>query len=106
MWTLGAAVVALHDASVIVGSHGRSTLNAELLSSDISLVAAGLAGLAMTTIAILRDLSATRSRMASASSVSTRSSATVRPRSGAGHRRETPKGPAEAAHSGVNAPLF
>jgi len=38
----------------------------ELLSSDISLMAAGHAGLAMTTIAILRDLSATRSRMATA----------------------------------------
>jgi hypothetical protein len=35
----------------------------EFFTSDFALVAAGLSGLAMTTIAILRDLSATRSRM-------------------------------------------
>jgi len=34
-----------------------------MLSSDIALVAAVLAGLGMTTIAIYRDVSASRSRM-------------------------------------------
>jgi len=43
----------------------------ELFTSDIALVAAGLASLALTTLAILRDLSASRSRMTSDSSVST-----------------------------------
>jgi len=35
----------------------------EFFTSDITLVAAGLAGLGMTTIAIYRDVSASRSRM-------------------------------------------
>lgn len=37
----------------------------ELLSSEIALAAAGFAGLAITTIAILRDVSAARSRTTS-----------------------------------------
>jgi len=39
---------------------------AELLGSEIALMAAGFAGLAITTIAIFRDLSVARARTTSA----------------------------------------
>jgi hypothetical protein len=44
-------------------------MNPSELGADITLMAGGLAGLAVTTVAILRDLGAMRSRMMPAAAV-------------------------------------